>query len=142
MQSVHKKSTSTEQKSEKPIPKKYRALLDKYPSILKPDFKAKQVKHGIVHVIETGTNRPCTTKVRPLMPGTEKTKLIEKSWRELEELGITVKVDPAEVNTWTSALNIVPKPDGTLRVCPDYRPLNDRTLLDGYPLPNLRHFTS
>ena len=51
-----------------------------------------------------------------------------------------VKVDPRENNNWTSALVLAAKPDGTLRVCGDYRLLNDRTLLDGFPLPNLRHF--
>ena len=58
----------------------------------------------------------------------------------MERLGITVKVDPRENNNWTSALVLAAKPDGTLRVCGDYRLLNDRTLLDGFPLPNLRHF--
>ena len=76
------------------------------------------------------------------MPGTEKTKQIEKNWRELEALGITKKVPPGEVNTWTSALHSAPKPDGSLRVCPDYRPLNNRTILDWYPLPLLKNFTA
>ena len=120
-----------EGEKEVPIPRRYRDLLNKFPSIMKADFNLTEVKHGVVHTIETGSNKPVTTKVRPLMPGTEKTKQIEKNWRELEALGITKKVPPGEVNTWTSALHSAPKPDGSLRVCPDYRPLNDRTILDG-----------
>ena len=49
------------------------------------------------------------------------------------------KVDPSEINTWTSALHFVPKPDGSLSYCGDYRDLNLKTLL-GYPLPSLQNF--
>ena len=41
------------------IPERYRALINRYPDILKQDFQAKEVKHGVVHRIETGTNSPC-----------------------------------------------------------------------------------
>ena len=111
--------SAMEEQKEVPIPKRYRDLLNKFPAILKPDFSDKEVKHGIVHTIETGSNKPIIAKVRPLMPGTEKTNQIEKNWKELEALGITRKVPPEEVNTWTSALHSAPKPDGSLRVCPD-----------------------
>ena len=74
------------------------------------------------------------------MPGSPSAFQGEKNWRELERLGITVKVDPKENNTLTSALVLANKPDGSLRVCGDYRLLNERTVLDGFPLPNLRHF--
>ena len=57
-------------------------------------------------------------------------------------LGIMRKVPPEEVNTWISAPHSAPKPDDSLRVCPDYRPLNDKTILDGYSLPSLKHFTA
>ena len=56
-------------------------------------------------------------------------------------MGITTKVDPKNCNLWTSPLHQVPKPDGTLRSCGDFRVLNEKTLIDSYPLPNLRHFT-
>ena len=69
------------------------------------------------------------------MPGSPKAVQGEKNWRELERLGITERVNPSECNTWTSALNLVPKPDGSMRATGDYRILNNKTLLDGYPLP-------
>ena len=122
------------------IPQKYSKLINKFPSILTCDFKATEAKHGITHHIDTGTNKPCQAKVRPLMPGSPRAVQGEKNWRELERLGITVKVDPRENNTWTSALVLANKPDGSLRVCGDYRLLNERTLLHGFPLPNLCHF--
>ena len=75
------------------------------------------------------------------MKGTPKEQMGRKSWMELLELGIIERVPPGEPTLWTTALHLQPKSDGTLRACGDFRPLNDRTALDGYPLPSLKHFT-
>ena len=40
-------------------PKKYKRLLDKYPEVLKENFKIKTPKHGVVHTIQTGNCSPC-----------------------------------------------------------------------------------
>ena len=53
---------ATEKTPEKKIPARYKELLNKYPEILKPDFKLTEAKHGIVHRIETGSNTPCIEK--------------------------------------------------------------------------------
>ena len=98
------------------------------------------MKHGIVHRIETGNNPPCQAKCRPIMPGSPKALQAEQDWKELARLGIIVPVDPNKINAWTSALHLAAKPDGTYRICGDFRALNDRTVLDGFPLPNIRHF--
>ena len=37
---------------------------------------------------------------------------------------------------WSSALHLQPKPSGGVRPCEDFK-----TVLDSFPLPNLRHFT-
>ena len=137
-QTQNQKATKKIEKT--PIAPKYKALLEKYPEILKVNFKAKEVKHGVTHTIVTGTNTPCTSKPRPLMPGSPKAVQGEKNWRELEDLGITEPVNPEDANLWTSPLLLTPKPDGELRVCGDFRGLNGKTELDGYPLPNLKNF--
>ena len=118
----------------------YKKLLDDHPNLLKPTFRADQPKHGVVHHIDTGQSKPCKAKVRPLMAGSPKAVEGERQWRELERLGIIEPVDPSINNTWTSALHLAPKADGTLRVVGDFRPLNLKTILDGYPLPNLKTF--
>ena len=74
------------------------------------------------------------------MPGSPKAVQAEKDWNDLAKLGVIVPVDPNKSNVWTSALHLAPKPDGTFRICGDFRNLNDRTLLDGFPLPNIRNF--
>ena len=42
---------------------------------------------------------------------------------------------------WSSALHLQPKPSRGVRLCGDFRDLNAKTVLDSFPLPNLRHFT-
>lgn len=38
---------------------------------------------------------------------------------------------------WASPLVIVRKPSGDLRICVDYRKLNEATRVTSYPLPNM-----
>ena len=42
---------------------------------------------------------------------------------------------------WSSAFHLQPKPSRGVRLCGDFRDLNAKTVLDSFPLPNLRHFT-
>ena len=76
------------------------------------------------------------------MPGTKKAVLGKQRWLEMDQKGIIQKIKPGEPTTWSSALHLVPKDGEDLRVCSDFRPLNNLTVLDHYPLPNLRSFTS
>ena len=124
-----------------PIPPDYKHIVDEFPKILEVNL-IKIPKHNVVHTIQTGSNAPCRAKLRKIMPGTPKYVQGEKAWRELEQLGVMEKVGPRETNQWSSALHLLMKADGTMRPCGDYRALNDRTLLDVYPLPRLNDFTA
>ena len=88
------------------IPQKYMRLINKFPSILTCNFKTTEAKHGITHHIDTGTNKPCQAKVRPLMPGSPRAIQGEKNWRELERLGIT---------SWTEVSGCVETTDCLMR---------------------------
>jgi len=39
---------------------------------------------------------------------------------------------------WASPVVIVPKKTGDLRICVDYRPLNNITITDSYPIPHMQ----
>ena len=61
--------------------------------------------------------------------------LIRKEIGSLLEGGF---IEPAK-SPWASRLVLVPKKDGSVRVCVDYRQLNDVTITDAYPTPRVSH---
>ena len=52
---------------------KYASLIKKYPDILKNSFKTTP-KHQVFHTIDTGNEKPSTSKVPPLLADSEKSK--------------------------------------------------------------------
>ena len=51
---------------------------------------------------------------------------------EIDRVGFTRPVKRA---TWLSPIIVVPKKNGQIRVCVDYRKLNAATVTDAFPLP-------
>ena len=121
------------------MPTAYKNILAEFPTITKVDF-TKQPAHNIVHEIDTGNNKPCRSKPRPLMPNSPRAIKGEAAWREMDRLGIIERVGPGVPTTWSSPLHLQPKADGSIRCCGDFRALNHLTTLDSYPMPNLRTF--
>jgi hypothetical protein len=58
---------------------------------------------------------------------------VRKKLTEMLEDGVIEK----STSPWASPLVIVRKPSGEVRICVDYRRLNDASVRDSYPLPNL-----
>ena len=58
---------------------------------------------------------------------------IEKQCEELQEADI---IEPSK-SPWSSPLVPIRKPDGSIRLCVDYRKLNLVTISDRFPMPNL-----
>ena len=123
------------------IDKKYADLIKKYPQLLTPSFNDSSTKHGVLHTINTGQNKPCKAKVRKLMPGSPKEVKGKEAWMELLKLGVIERVKADERTEWSSALHLQPKPCGGLRCCGDFRALNAASTEDNYPLPCLATFT-
>ena len=124
-----------------PVPQKYQALLDKYPRVQQVTFN-KHPRHNVTHSIDTADHPPCMAKPRPIMPGTHKYEEGKKTILEMEKMEIVERIGPGEPMLWSNALHLVAKANGKVRVCGDYRPLNSKTKLDHFPIPNLRSFAS
>ena len=100
----------------------------------------------VSHRIDTGDHRPI--KQMPYRTPIVYRDKISQMVKEMEERGI---VQPSS-SPWASPVVLVPKKDGSLRFCVDFRRLNSITTKDVYPLPrvddildtlgNARYFTT
>ena len=69
----------------------------------------------------------------PYRLNTEKREKLRTEIRRLQDQGlITPSLSP-----WASPVVMVPKPDGSLRLCVDYRKVNAMTEADSHPLPRI-----
>lgn len=98
--------------------------------------KSKQnKKQKVCHKIDTGDTAPIVHRCRKLNPA--KLESAKDSFKELMKQGY---IEPSK-SSWSSPLHLVPKQDGTWRICGDYRALNRVTKPDRYPLPHLMSFS-
>ena len=78
----------------------YKAIVDKYPDLLKLRFDEEYTKNGVVHRIEINPDaKPVKAKPRRLLPGSPKAIKAKEAWDELVRLGSVEKVDPSAANT-------------------------------------------
>ena len=85
------------QEKPKPIPGKFKQLVEKYPEIQKFDFKKMEMKHGVTHTIDTASNAPCRAKVRHLVPGSPKAIQGEKKLARVGNFRHCGEMQPGEV---------------------------------------------
>ena len=53
----------------------------------------------------------------------------------MESLGVISRVK--EPTSWCAGMVVVPKKSGSIRICIDFRPLNDKVLLEVHPIPKV-----
>ncbi len=70
---------------------------------------------------------------RPYRVPEARRQAIEEEVQQMLKLGV---IEPSR-SPWSSPIVIVPKPDGTLRFCNDFRHLNEVSEFDGYPMPRV-----
>ncbi|CAM5158112.1 unnamed protein product [Eretmochelys imbricata] len=81
------------------------------------------------HSIDTGNAHPI--KVQPYRVSPQAKTAIEREIQDMLQMGV---IRPSE-SAWASPVVLVPKPDGEIRFCVDYRKLNAVTRPDNYPMP-------
>jgi hypothetical protein len=107
-----------------------------FPSVTNPPSTSwPSPKHKTVHSIHT-SGPPVLAHARPL--STAQLAFAEKTFKELESLWI-VRLSSSP---WATPLHMVPKSNGGWRPCVDYRQLNNVTIPDKYPLPNMQGLSS
>jgi hypothetical protein len=111
----------------------YLQVLQKYPEITETNLCKVTVFAKPLH-IDTGNAIPVASRCRNLH-GDKKTA-IEAELRKWEKEGIIERCE----SEWASPLHAVKKPDGSWRVCGDFRRLNLVTKSDVYPLPLMTSF--
>ncbi len=72
-------------------------------------------------------------KQRPYRIPEARRQAIEEEIQQMLKLGV---IEPSH-SPWSSPIVLVPKPDGTLRFCNDFRRLNEVSEFDGYPMPRV-----
>lgn len=85
----------------------------------------------IEYGIDTGTARPIRQQPYRLPYAYRET--VKKELEEMKEAGI---ITPSN-SQWASPTVLVPKKDGTMRMCVDYRKLNNVSTADAYPIPRI-----
>ena len=107
-------------------------LFKQYSNILVGDKDPPGVTNLAEFEILTGDSKPI--KHAPYKYAKDKRDFIEQEIQELLKCGI---ITPSN-SPWASPIVVVNKPGGGLRMCVDFRALNEITTKDVYPLPLIR----
>ncbi|GBN67128.1 Retrovirus-related Pol polyprotein from transposon 297 [Araneus ventricosus] len=108
--------------------KKMSYLLEKFDSIFKPGGDPTPYAE---HHINTGNSPPVAGPPYRMNPA--KRELLKK---ELDSLLADGIIEECE-SPYASPVVLVPKPNGSMRLCVDFRKLNATTIADTYPLPRM-----
>lgn len=108
-------------------------LLKKYEDTFQGDVKMKTVPNETVHIELEPDVQPIYMKPRPV-PYARK-KQIEDELDHLERSGIITKIEQSD---WGTPIVPVDKPDGSVRICADYKLTLNKVVKDfNYPIPRI-----
>ncbi|GFT93693.1 retrovirus-related Pol polyprotein from transposon 17.6 [Trichonephila clavipes] len=108
--------------------KEINSLLEKYEECFQPGGEPTPI---IEHRINTRDHLPVA--VLPYRINPSKKEILK---REIDRLLAEGIIEECE-SPYASPVVLIPKPNGTFRLCIDYRKLNEITVADTYPLPRM-----
>ncbi|BES90780.1 multicellular organismal development [Nesidiocoris tenuis] len=109
--------------------KKVFSLFQKHARVFAASGKPLGRTHVVKHAIETGDARPIKQAPRRVPYAQE--AQIDKLMQEMIEQDV---IEPSK-SPWASPVVLIPKKDGSIRFCVDYRKVNQVTKKDSYTLP-------
>jgi len=86
---------------------------------------------NVVHDVEVGDQRPI--KQHPYRLGPGKAQIVRDEVKYMLDNDL---IEPSQ-SPWSSPVLLVPKSDGTFRMCQDFRKINSVTKSCSYPLPRI-----
>ena len=108
------------------------SILHQYTDVFAHNPKAPRKSSATTHLINTGHSLPHKDKIRRY-PNKWREE-IDKQVKEMLENGI---IRPSK-SPYSSNVVLTSKKDQSSRFCVDYRTLNDNTVKDTYPIPNVQ----
>ncbi|XP_073668194.1 uncharacterized protein [Paramisgurnus dabryanus] len=103
-------------------------LLDQFPALFRQRPGRTELAQHYIHL-----SNPTPSRQRPYRVPERLVDPLKKEVELMMELGV---IEPS-TSEWCSPVVIVPKKDGTLRICIDFRRLNAQSQFDAYPMPRI-----
>lgn len=103
-------------------------LLNQFPTLFCQRPGRTELIHHTIHLSD-----PTPSRQRPYRVPERLVEPLREEIKVMKELGV---IEPS-MSEWSSPMVIVPKKDGSLRVCIDFRKLNAQSKFDAYPMPRI-----
>ena len=114
-----------------PITEKLSSLIGIYRNVFAMAKDPLGTAIGTEHFIDTNDNPPF--KIAPYKVAPYKLPAVQEDVKQMLDKGVIVPIK----SPYSSPIVMVPKKDGTNRMCIAYRKLNEITTKDAYPLPRI-----
>ena len=111
-------------------------VVNKYPDVFPEELPGMPPDRDIEFVIDLVPGTSPIAK-RPYRMAASELAELKKQLEELQRIGF---IRPSS-SPWGAPVLFVKKKDGSMRLCVDYRALNEVTIKNKYPLPGLMTFS-